>query len=482
MSTLTEHRVVERHPRTIANDIEPEPRPAPPRPAPVAQWRPSSSTLRVRSIAYLMTLDCLVIFACFALAAELRGPAPGGGAWLGFAVALLPIYLVTAINMDAYAARVLEEPFRAIKSGGQALVLALGVLTLAVFYLKSGQSFPRLTIAIGSLGTAVGLSMMRWSYVCNLTAIVGGNPFDAILIRDGDQPMPKGDFSLVIAADSYFDPESHDPVMYDRLAASLATANRVVVTCSPERRMAWARALRGANIQGEILIPELHDLAPLGMGPHRDATSVIVANGPLNLWDRAVKRGFDVLIAGGALLCLSPIMVSVALWVKLDSPGPVFFSQTRIGRGNKMFRMLKFRSMRTGLLDGAGHRSTARDDDRITRAGRFIRRTSIDELPQLLNVLLGHMSIVGPRPHALGSRAADKLFWEVDQRYWDRHATKPGLTGLAQVRGFRGATLVEDDLKNRLQADLEYLENWSIWRDVRIIVLTTRVLLHRNAF
>ena len=182
------------------------------------------------------------------------------------------------------------------------------------------------------------------------------------------------------------------------------------------------------------------------------------------------------------MLCLLPLLVLTAIAVRLNSPGPILFKQVRIGRGNQMFRMLKFRSMYVQQLDGAGHRSASRDDDRITRVGRIIRKTSIDELPQLVNVLKGDMSIVGPRPHALGSRAADKLFWEVDQRYWDRHATKPGLTGLAQVRGFRGATLVEDDLRNRLQADLEYLENWSIWRDIKIIFLTVRVILHRNAF
>jgi lipopolysaccharide/colanic/teichoic acid biosynthesis glycosyltransferase len=158
------------------------------------------------------------------------------------------------------------------------------------------------------------------------------------------------------------------------------------------------------------------------------------------------------------------------------------FTQTRIGRSNQMFRIKKFRSMRVDGADSAGHRSTERDDDRITKVGRFIRRTSIDELPQILNVLSGDMSIVGPRPHALGSRAANKLFWEVDGRYWHRHATKPGLTGLAQVRGYRGATLIEADLENRLRADLEYLEKWSIWRDIKITILTFRVLLHRNAF
>ena len=132
--------------------------------------------------------------------------------------------------------------------------------------------------------------------------------------------------------------------------------------------------------------------------------------------------------------------------------------------------------------DGNGDRSTGRDDDRITRVGRIIRMTSIDELPQLLNVLMGDMSIVGPRPHALGSRAEDKLFWEIDERYWHRHAAKPGLTGLAQIRGFRGATVHEYDLVNRLQADLEYLDHWTIWKDLKIILQTFRVLLHRNAY
>ncbi len=447
-----------------------------------SHWRPTSVSLRIRAISYLMVLDCAALFGSFALAAEIRGPVDGGHNWLVFALTLLPVYLVTATNSRAYAPRILEEPFRAIRTGGQALLLSLGALTLAVFYLKSGFSFPRFTIAIGSTGAAVALAVTRYLYVCHLGKIIGGHPFNAILIRDGDQPMPPGRFSMVIASESFFDPEEHDPIMYDRLARSLATANRVVIACGPERRRAWARALRGANIQSEILIPELLDLAPLGMGPHRESPSVIVATGPLSLLDRGLKRGFDLAIAGGALLMAALPMLLIALWIKLDSKGPVFFKQTRIGRGNEMFRMLKFRSMRDVVGDGLGHRSTARDDDRITRVGRLIRRTSLDELPQLLNVIQGHMSIVGPRPHALGSRAADKLFWEVDHRYWDRHATKPGLTGLAQVRGFRGATLVEDDLRNRLRSDLEYLESWSIWRDVKIIFLTTKVVLHRNAF
>jgi lipopolysaccharide/colanic/teichoic acid biosynthesis glycosyltransferase len=182
------------------------------------------------------------------------------------------------------------------------------------------------------------------------------------------------------------------------------------------------------------------------------------------------------------LIALLPLMITVAILIRLDSPGPIFFRQERMGRGNRIFHILKFRSMRIETSDSDGTRSASRDDDRITRIGRFIRRTSIDELPQLINVLLGEMSLVGPRPHALGSLAGDELFWRVDRQYWHRHALKPGITGLAQVRGFRGATEHRRDIVNRLEADLEYLHGWSLMRDLGILAKTAQVLVHKNAY
>jgi len=197
---------------------------------------------------------------------------------------------------------------------------------------------------------------------------------------------------------------------------------------------------------------------------------------------RAVKRAMDVGLSAAALLVLSPIMLAVALAIVIEDGGPVLFVQRRMGRGNRFFMLLKFRSMAVARGDRDGQVSTRREDDRITRVGRFIRRTSIDELPQLINVLRGEMSLVGPRPHAIGSQAGDKSFWEIDMRYWQRHCLKPGISGLAQVRGYRGATDKEQDLVNRLQSDLEYLEGWTIWRDLKIIVLTLRVLVHDRAY
>lgn len=446
-----------------------------------ASWRPKSMALRIRVFLILLTLDLICITAGFAGAAFLRGGLFVQTNWI-IPVALVPAYLVIGINLNAYDARSVQDRFFAVAKGGQALTFAVCAVILVAFCLKTSSTFPRVVVTIGYVLALILMVVARYLFSSKMERIVGGNPFSVILICDGDQPIPEGRFSVMIASEAFFDPDAHDPVMYDRLSKSLESADRVVVACAPERRVTWAQALKGVNIQSEIVVPELSALSPLGVGVHGTLPTIVVAVGALDLIDRIVKRGFDIVVASLALLVLLPFMVVVAILIKGDSKGPVLFRQTRIGRGNQMFKMFKFRSMRVEKADAVGDRSTARDDDRITRVGRIIRRTSIDELPQLLNVLRGDMSIVGPRPHALGSRAADKLFWEVDGRYWHRHAAKPGLTGLAQIRGYRGATLVESDLQNRLQADLEYLDTWSIWRDLKIIVLTFQVLIHRNAF
>lgn len=446
----------------------------------LARWRPRISLLRMRVFLLLVTSDAVAIVFGFVAVASLRGPLIPDQSWLVMLLALLPIYFAVAFSSHAYAAVNLQDHFRAVAKGAQAFAVAVGAMVLVAFYVGTTANLPRLTIAAGSL-LAVGLlALGRYATVRHMSALVGGNPFSVVLICDGVRVDPRGAATVMFASEARIDPERHDPEMYDRLATALQAVDRVVVACTLERRRAWAHLLKGANVQSEILVPELLEFAPLAIGVHAGEPTLVVANGPLGLFDRFLKRGFDLVVASTGLIALAPLMLVVAVAVKVGSRGPVLFRQVRIGRGNQMFEMLKFRSMRVADADGA--RSASRDDDRITPLGRVIRRTSIDELPQLFNVLTGSMSIVGPRPHALGSRAEEKLFWDIDRRYWHRHATKPGLTGLAQVRGYRGATMVEDDLRNRLQADLEYLENWSIWRDVKILVATARVILHRNAF
>ena len=197
---------------------------------------------------------------------------------------------------------------------------------------------------------------------------------------------------------------------------------------------------------------------------------------------RLQKRVFDLIAALAGIMVLSPLLLAAAILIKLEDGGPIFFRQVRVGRANRQFRIFKLRTMSVALSDPGGIVSTSREDGRVTRIGRLLRRTSLDELPQLFNVVLGDMSIVGPRPHALGSLAGEELFWEADENYWIRHALKPGITGLAQVRGFRGATETSEALRQRVRCDLEYLMNWSLTYDVLIILRTLRVVVHENAF
>jgi lipopolysaccharide/colanic/teichoic acid biosynthesis glycosyltransferase len=244
----------------------------------------------------------------------------------------------------------------------------------------------------------------------------------------------------------------------------------------------WSIALKSLAARGEIIVPELLRFAPARIGHVDGQPTIVVAGGPFQFRDRIVKRLFDFAVAGLATILLSPILIGAALAVKLTSRGPVLFRQPRIGRDARSFAIYKFRSMRIDASDLNADKLTTRDDDRVTPVGRFLRKTSIDELPQLFNVLIGDMSIVGPRPHAAAAKAGDSLYWEVDARYWERHCIKPGMTGLAQVRGHRGATDHHQDLIDRLQSDLEYVTEWSIWRDLGIIVATVGVLVHPKAY
>ncbi|WP_397452685.1 undecaprenyl-phosphate glucose phosphotransferase [Pseudomonas sp. NA-150] len=198
---------------------------------------------------------------------------------------------------------------------------------------------------------------------------------------------------------------------------------------------------------------------------------------PLNGWSPFFKRLEDMVLSTLALLALSPIMLLVALAIKLDSPGPVLFRQKRYGYNNRLIQVCKFRSMYTHQSDANAEQQTTRGDARITRVGRFIRKTSIDELPQLFNVFAGSMSMVGPRPHATATKAAGILFEEAVKEYTSRHRVKPGITGLAQINGYRGETDTLEKIEKRVEFDLEYIENWSVWFDLYILFRTVPAVI-----
>ena len=200
-----------------------------------------------------------------------------------------------------------------------------------------------------------------------------------------------------------------------------------------------------------------------------NVATIQVARPPLSNLDELIKRSFDVCAAISGLILLSPLLLMVSVAIKVDSRGPVFFRQLRYGYNRDKISVLKFRSMNV-MEDGGGRFEQARPNDpRVTRVGRVLRRTSLDELPQLLNVLLGEMSIVGPRPHAT---AHNELFETLISSYARRHAVKPGITGWAQVNGSRGETDTNDKMRRRADYDLYYIDNWSVWFDLKIIVLT----------
>lgn len=454
-----------------------------------ADFRPPVSKESARLRLYLLglVLDLGAMLASFILANWLVLGSPWGepGKPHGIAIftLLAPIYALLAINSGAYGIRMLGHVRSSAAHAILALAQAVLVALLLVFLAKMAEQLSRLTLVVGSLISAFGLIGSRLVVTALARRALGAVPVMELVIVDG-VPAPRLSASMTVldAVRAGIDPAEHDAAMAERLALAVGGAEHVVVACASERIEDWSIALKSLSARGEILVPELARFSPAHGGTFQHQPTIVVAGGPLSFRDRIIKRIFDVLVSALAIILLSPVLLATAIAVKASSPGPVFFRQSRLGRDARPFRIFKFRSMRNDMADLSADQLTQRHDPRVTRVGAFIRRTSIDELPQLFNVLLGDMSMVGPRPHAAGAKAADSLYWEVDQRYWARHCIKPGITGLAQIRGHRGNTEAHEDLILRLQSDLEYVTDWSVWRDIKIMVATAAVLVHHNAY
>jgi exopolysaccharide biosynthesis polyprenyl glycosylphosphotransferase len=446
----------------------------------------SKESIRLRLYVLNLCTDLAVLLLSFATAnaivlGSILGQ-PGKPHGLVMFAMVAPVYALLSINGGVYGIRTLAAPRDAAIRSVWALAQAALLMLLIIYFGKMALQLSRRTLLMGLIFSALSLTLIRQITGRIAQRQLGHFPTLDIIITDEVTFEAKGPTHIVDAASVGIDPDRFDAAMAERLARVVAAAERVIIACPSDRMPAWSIALKTLAAKGEILVPELMHFAPVRIAEFDHHPTVIVAGGPLQFRDRIVKRLFDIIGGGIATLALSPIMVVAAIAVKATSPGPVLFRQERLGRDARPFRIYKFRTMRADMTDHGAEKLTKKDDLRVTRVGAFLRRTSIDELPQLLNVLKGDMSLVGPRPHAAAAKAADQLYWEVDPRYWARHCIKPGMTGLAQVRGHRGATMERVDLINRLQSDLEYVTDWSLSRDLRILLGTLRVVIHENAF
>lgn len=442
----------------------------------------SKGPLRVKLYAALALLDATAILIAFAqqgLFNLLNISSQSASQTLAL---ILPMYLLLAVKNGAYSLDALKKPGLGVKHALRALGLSAVMFAFILFYLHDGAGYSRTVLALGVVTSAITIAASRLAAGNIIGRGLCWRFNNDLLLLDEMIVFPTNGELIVFADRAGLRPSMDDPGLFDRLGKLLRHCDRVVLACPAEKRAAWSAMMKGAGVKVEMLSPELEELRALGIGQVGGRATVVTTVGPLKLRDRLIKRLFDILVAAIALLILLPVMLAAAIAIKIDSPGPIFFRQPRIGFGNRMFNMLKFRSMYTASLDKNANKLTQIGDARVTKVGNFLRRTSLDELPQLLNVLMGQMSVVGPRPHATGALAGEALYWEVDHRYWDRHAVVPGMTGLAQIRGHRGTTFEHADLTNRLQADLEYLADWSLKKDLVIIARTARVLLHPNAF
>ena len=268
----------------------------------------------------------------------------------------------------------------------------------------------------------------------------------------------------------------------------------------------WVKRLHADGVEEVVIMPSLHSnrewihdtVRALEVLPIRVSLAIprpvidsncpgyvfaALVDQPLSVSQQAVKRLFDATISLALLIFLAPLMLLTALAIKLESSGPVFFKQKRYGYGKEIINVYKFRSMYHELSDHLADRLTERDDPRVTKVGAFIRRYSIDELPQLLNVFRGEMSMVGPRPNPLNAKAGGELYDRVVDNFYTRYRVLPGITGWAQVNGLRGNTDTKEKLIRRVEYDLFYIQNWSFWLDLKIVLLTPLASLEgENAF
>ena len=346
-------------------------------------------------------LQCYLAFVLADILALFAGFWSAGYLYLGnlglsqsglLAQLVVPIFLTVGLYNGAYSMAALADAVHGALRAMLALAISAAAVVFIAFYTKASEEFSRLSFTSGVMLAAFCMVWTRAQMRAFVRWRCGPTVVNELVLDDGGPAITlPGAYHL--SASAYgIAPELDNPDQLDRIGAVLSNVDRVVISCPPERRAAWAIILKGANVSGEVLDDAVAQLGAHGARIAGGHGWLRVSIGPLGMRDRFTKRAFDLALAGGALLVLAPLLLLVALAIRLEDGGPALFLQRRVGRGNRFFDMIKFRSMAEAHSDQHGDISTARGDARITRVGRFIRRTSIDELPQLINVVLGDMS------------------------------------------------------------------------------------------
>jgi Undecaprenyl-phosphate glucose phosphotransferase len=429
---------------------------------------------------------------------------------LQYSLAILATAVVTVMLLeltDSYQLAVMRDPFS--KFGKLVLVWsgAFAMMSLAAFFLKTSEDYSRVWF-----GTWYGSGLIlflifrivmsrlirRWARNGKMerrAVIVGGGKPAEDLIRSIEQ-QPYNDIRICGVFDDR-DAKRSPPIVagYPKLGniseliefARIAQIDMLIVSLpitAEARVLSLLKKLWVLPVDIRLSAHNNHlQFRPRAYSYIGSVAMIDLFDKPINDWDSVAKRAFDIFFSVFGLIVFSPVILATAIAIKLESKGPVIFKQLRHGFNNETIEVWKFRSMFTEMCDPTARNAVVKNDPRVTRVGRFIRKTSIDELPQFFNSLMGTLSLVGPRPHAIAAHTRNLLYNEVVDGYFARHRVKPGVTGWAQINGWRGEVDTDDKIKMRTEFDLYYIENWSLWFDLKILFLTpVRLLNTDNAY
>ncbi|MGN6467046.1 MAG: undecaprenyl-phosphate glucose phosphotransferase [Rhizobiaceae bacterium] len=454
-----------------------------------------SGVLRLVELAVVMLAGAAAYILHFALApVSIQYPAVVLGGSL-LAVVLFEF-------ADAYQMPTLRRPLTNL---GKLLIVwagAFALLALAGFLLKVSQEFSRAWfgewfvsgfVALLALRLVVSRLMRRWARNGTMerrAVIVGGGAEAEGLIRSVEQ-QPFNDIRICGIFDDRDERRSPPLVAgYPKLGnileliefARIARIDMLIVSLPMTAETRVLSMLKRLWVLPVDIRLSAHSnrlrFRPRAYSFIGSVPMLDIFDKPINDWDSVAKRAFDIVFSLIGIALFSPIMAAAAIAIRLESKGPVIFRQKRHGFNNEVIEVYKFRSMYIDQCDPTARNAVVKNDPRVTRVGRFIRKTSIDELPQFFNSLFGSLSLVGPRPHAISAQSHNKLYHEVVDGYFARHRVKPGVTGWAQINGWRGEIDTDEKIRMRTEYDLAYIENWSLWFDLRILLLTPVRLLN----